>query len=99
MLNLWEMMHHARDWVPLPLRRKEEMKLLAARGSSGQELSVGSIAGPHEGWIIKVHSCYHDGEVVVLVPSDSRYPVEIVTDTRATARDYDRNSDGPEGAV
>lgn len=47
-----------------------------------QELSIGTT---ERGWLLKVHNCYTDMEVLVLIPSDSRLPVEIVTDTRATA--------------
>ncbi len=82
MLNLWELAVDARNVHPLPSKRREVAEMLtelSARGTSGQELSIGST---ERGWVLKVHSCYHDGEVVILVPSDANLPVEIVSDTR-----------------
>ncbi len=82
MLNLWELMTHAEHSHPLSSKRREITAMLSelsARGTSGQELSIGSTK---RGWVLKAHSCYHDGEVVILIPHDSNLPVEIVSDTR-----------------
>jgi hypothetical protein len=81
MLNLWELLTASAATAP-PHKKKrieEAISDLSNRGAYGQELSIGTT---ERGWVLKVHSCYADWEVVILVPHDARLPVEIVTDTR-----------------
>ncbi len=81
MLNCWELLTHAEHFAP-PYKHREIREMiveLSSRSVSGQEFSIGTT---ERGWLLKVHSCYSDMEVLILVPSDPKLPVEIVTDTR-----------------
>ncbi len=84
MLNLWEVMTRAECSKDTPSWVREDLQKalneLSSRGNSGQEISIGS---DDLGWLIKIHSCYSEAEVVVRLSLDPRKPAaEVVTDTR-----------------
>lgn len=92
MLNLWELMTHAEASHPIKSKRaeiSEMLRELSARSTAGQELSIGST---ERGWIIKIHSCYSDYEATILIPTDGRLPIEVVTDQRIVAVEMGQDS-------
>lgn len=82
MINLWEFVT-ANPGRLASHGQTSEWAEIDRRGSYGQEISLGSV---ENGWVIRVHSCYTDLDITILVPTDMKKPVEIVSDNRAKAK-------------
>jgi hypothetical protein len=79
MLNLWELMvDNRRDKWRGP-EIEEALRELGNHGHSGQEISIGAA---ERGWIIKIHSCFSDLDVQILIPENGNEPVEVLRDNR-----------------
>lgn len=84
-LNLWELMILSSELDPGESKRKKTQALIQALEHHGQELSINAASN---GWLLRVHSCYSDLAVDILIPHNPEIPVTVLRDNRGTVKVY-----------